>query len=93
MVLLKIAQNVQIGYFAQNQASLLDGELTVFDTIDRAAVGEIRTKIRDILGAFMFGGEASDKQVNLRPTVYFFEGLRKWLMLMPINRAITDAPM
>ena len=55
---LKIGHNVKIGYFAQNQASLLDGSLTVFDTIDRVAVGDIRTKIRDILGAFMFGGEA-----------------------------------
>ena len=60
---LKIGHNVKIGYFAQNQAALLDGELTVFDTIDRVAVGDIRTKIRDILGAFMFGGEASEKKV------------------------------
>ncbi len=59
---LKIGHNVKIGYFAQNQATLLDGELTVFDTIDRVAIGDIRTKIRDILGAFMFGGEASDKK-------------------------------
>ena len=59
---LKIGHNVKIGYFAQNQASMLDGELTVFDTIDRVATGDIRTKIRDILGAFMFGGEASDKR-------------------------------
>ncbi len=55
---LKIGHNVKIGYFAQNQAQLLNGEITVFDTIDRVAVGDIRTKIRDILGAFMFGGEA-----------------------------------
>ena len=60
---LKIGHNVKIGYFAQNQASLLDGNLTVFDTIDHVAVGDIRTKIRDILGAFMFGGEASEKKV------------------------------
>ena len=59
---LKIGHNVKIGYFAQNQASLLDETLTVFDTIDRVAVGDIRTKIRDLLGAFMFGGEASDKK-------------------------------
>ena len=59
---LKIGHNVKIGYFAQNQAQLLDESLTVFDTIDRVAVGDIRTKIRDILGAFMFGGEASDKR-------------------------------
>ena len=59
---LKTGHNVKIGYFAQNQAQLLDGDLTVFDTIDRVAVGDIRTKIRDILGAFMFGGEAIDKK-------------------------------
>ena len=62
---LKIGHNVKIGYFAQNQAQLLDGDLTVFDTIDRVAVGDIRLKIRDILGAFMFGGEASDKKVKV----------------------------
>ena len=62
---LKIGHNVKIGYFAQNQAQLLDGEITVFDTIDHVAVGDIRTKIRDILGAFMFGGEASDKKVKV----------------------------
>ena len=61
--ILKIGHNVQIGYFAQNQAQLLDGELTVFDTIDRVAKGDVRLRIRDILGAFMFGGEASDKKV------------------------------
>ncbi len=62
---LKIGHGVKIGYFAQNQAALLDENLTVFDTIDRVAVGDIRTKIRDILGAFMFGGEASDKRVKV----------------------------
>ena len=62
---LKIGHNVKIGYFAQNQASLLDGEISVFDTIDRVAVGDIRTRIRDILGAFMFGGEASEKKVKV----------------------------
>ena len=62
---LKIGHNVKIGYFAQNQAQLLDGEITVFDTIDRVATGDIRTKIRDILGAFMFGGEASEKKVKV----------------------------
>jgi ATP-binding cassette subfamily F protein 3 len=62
---LKIGHNVKIGYFAQNQAQLLDENLTVFDTIDHVAVGDIRTKIRDILGAFMFGGEASDKKVKV----------------------------
>lgn len=59
---LKLGHNVEIGYYAQNQAQLLDGELTVFDTIDRVAKGDVRLKIRDILGAFMFGGEASDKK-------------------------------
>ncbi len=62
---LKLGHNVKIGYFAQNQAQLLDGEITVFDTIDHVATGDIRTKIRDILGAFMFGGEASDKKVKV----------------------------
>ncbi len=62
---LKIGHNVKIGYFAQNQAALLDGEKTVFETIDYVAVGDIRTKIRDILGAFMFGGEASEKKVKV----------------------------
>ena len=58
---LQLGHNVKIGYFAQNQAQLLDENLTVFETIDYVAVGDIRTKIRDILGAFMFGGEASEK--------------------------------
>ena len=62
---LKIGHNVQIGYFAQNQAQLLDGDITVFDTIDRIAKGDVRLKIRDILGAFMFGGEAADKYVRV----------------------------
>ena len=62
---LKIGHNVKIGYFAQNQAALLDGELTVFQTIDNVAVGDIRTQIRNILGAFMFGGEASEKKVKV----------------------------
>ena len=57
---LKVGHNIQIGYFAQNQAQMLDGELTVFETIDNVARGDIRLKINDILGAFMFGGEASD---------------------------------
>ena len=62
---LTLGHNVQIGYFAQNQAQMLDENLTVFDTIDRVATGDIRLKIRDILGAFMFGGEASDKKVKV----------------------------
>ena len=62
---LKLGHNIKIGYFAQNQAQLLDGEITVFDTIDRVAVGDVRTKIRYILGSFMFGGEASEKKVKV----------------------------
>ena len=62
---LKIGHNVQIGYFAQNQAQLLDGSLSVFETIDNVAKGEIRLKINNILGAFMFGGEASEKKVRM----------------------------
>ena len=61
----EIGHNVQIGYFAQNQAALLDGELTVFDTIDRIAVGDIRTKIKDMLGAFMFKGDDIQKKVKV----------------------------
>lgn len=89
---LKVGHNVQIGYFAQNQAQLLDGELTVFDTIDRVAKGEIRLKIRDILGAFMFGGEASDKKVK------FLSGGERTrlamikLLLEPVNCLILDEP-
>src|SRR5690554_8147784 len=62
---LEIGHNVQIGYFAQNQASLLDGELTVFETIDQIAVGDIRTKIKDLLGAFMFSGDDTTKKVKV----------------------------
>ena len=89
---LKVGHNVQIGYFAQNQAQLLDGELTVFDTIDRVAKGDIRLKIRDILGAFMFGGEASEKKVK------FLSGGERTrlamikLLLEPVNFLILDEP-
>lgn len=62
---LEVGHNVKIGYFAQNQASLLDENLTVFETIDRIAEGDIRTKIKDILGAFMFGGDNSTKKVKV----------------------------
>ncbi len=62
---LKIGHNVRIGYFAQNQAQMLDGEITVFETIDNVATGDMRTRVRDILGAFMFGGEAVDKKVKV----------------------------
>ncbi|MDE7467014.1 MAG: ATP-binding cassette domain-containing protein, partial [Muribaculaceae bacterium] len=89
---LKIGHNVKIGYFAQNQASLLDGELTVFDTIDRVAVGDIRTKIRDILGAFMFGGEASDKKVKVLSGGERTRLAMIRLLLQPVNLLILDEP-
>ena len=88
----KVGHNVQIGYFAQNQAQMLDGELTVFDTIDLVARGDIRLKIRDILGAFMFGGEASEKKVK------FLSGGERTrlamikLLLEPVNLLILDEP-
>lgn len=89
---LTIGHNVQIGYFAQNQAQLLDGEITVFDTIDHVAKGDMRLKIRDILGAFMFGGEASEKKVK------FLSGGERTrlamikLLLEPVNCLILDEP-
>lgn len=88
----RVGHNVQIGYFAQNQAQMLDGELTVFDTIDRVARGEIRLKIRDILGAFMFGGELSERKVK------FLSGGERTrlamikLLLEPVNLLILDEP-
>ncbi len=89
---LKLGHNVQIGYFAQNQASLLDGSITVFDTIDRVAVGDIRTKIRDILGAFMFGGEASDKKVSVLSGGEKTRLAMIRLLLEPVNLLILDEP-
>ncbi len=89
---LKIGHNVKIGYFAQNQAQLLDGELTVFDTIDRVAVGDIRLKIRDILGAFMFGGEASDKKVKVLSGGEKTRLAMIRLLLEPVNLLILDEP-
>lgn len=89
---LKIGHNVKIGYFAQNQASLLDGEITVFDTIDQVAVGDIRTKIRDILGAFMFGGEASDKKVKVLSGGEKTRLAMIRLLLEPVNLFILDEP-
>ena len=89
---LKIGHNVQIGYFAQNQAQMLDDELTVFETIDRVAKGEILLRINDILGAFMFGGEASEKKVK------FLSGGERSrlamirLLLEPVNLLILDEP-
>ncbi|KGI61427.1 ribosomal protection-like ABC-F family protein [Prevotella sp. S7 MS 2] len=89
---LKVGHNVQIGYFAQNQAQLLDEELTVYDTIEHVAKGEVRLRINDILGAFMFGGEASDKKVK------FLSGGERSrlamirLLLEPVNLLILDEP-
>ena len=89
---LKIGHNVKIGYFVQNQAQLLDGEISVFDTIDRVAVGDIRTKIRDILGAFMFGGEASDKKVKVLSGGEKTRLAMIKLLLEPVNLLILDEP-
>lgn len=89
---LQIGHNVKIGYFAQNQAQLLDDNLTVFDTIDRVAVGDIRTKIRDILGAFMFGGEASDKKVKVLSGGERSRLAMIRLLLEPVNLLILDEP-
>ncbi len=87
-----IGHNVQIGYFAQNQAQLLDESLTVLDTIDRAARGEMRLKIRDILGAFMFGGEASDKKVRVLSGGERTRLAMIKLLLEPVNFLILDEP-
>lgn len=89
---LKLGHNVKIGYFAQNQAQLLDGDITVFDTIDRVAVGDIRTRIRDILGAFMFGGEASDKKVSVLSGGEKTRLAMIRLLLEPVNFLILDEP-
>ena len=89
---LKIGHNVKIGYFAQNQAALLDENLTVFETIDYVAVGDIRTKIRDILGAFMFGGEASDKKVKVLSGGERSRLAMIKLLLEPCNLLILDEP-
>ena len=89
---LKVGHNVKIGYFAQNQAQLLDGEISVFDTIDRVAVGDIRLKIRDILGAFMFGGEASDKKVKVLSGGEKTRLAMIRLLLEPVNLLILDEP-
>ena len=89
---LKVGHNVQIGYYAQNQAQLLDGEITVYDTIDRVAKGDIRTKIRDILGAFMFGGEASDKKVKVLSGGERSRLAMIKLLLEPVNFLILDEP-
>ena len=89
---LQLGHNVKIGYFAQNQAQLLDDNLTVFDTIDYVAEGDIRTKIRDILGAFMFGGEASDKKVKVLSGGERSRLAMIRLLLEPVNLLILDEP-
>ncbi len=89
---LKVGHNTQIGYFAQNQAQLLDESLTVFETIDNVAKGEIRLKIKDILGAFMFGGEASDKYVKVLSGGERSRLAMIRLLLEPVNFLILDEP-
>lgn len=89
---LKVGHNVKIGYFAQNQAQLLNEEYTVFETIDRVAVGEVRLKIRDLLGAFMFGGEASDKKVKVLSGGERSRLAMIKLLLEPVNFLILDEP-
>lgn len=89
---LKLGHNVKIGYFAQNQAQLLDESITVFDTIDNVATGDMRTRIRDILGAFMFGGEASDKKVKVLSGGEKTRLAMIKLLLEPVNFLILDEP-
>ena len=89
---LELGHNVKIGYFAQNQAQLLDENRTVFETIDYVAQGDIRTKIRDILGAFMFGGEASDKKVKVLSGGERTRLAMIRLLLEPVNLLILDEP-
>lgn len=89
---LKLGHQVKIGYFAQNQATLLDENLTVFQTVDYVAVGDVRTRIRDILGAFMFGGEASDKKVKVLSGGERSRLAMIRLLLEPVNLLILDEP-
>ena len=89
---LKVGHNIQIGYFAQNQAQMLDGELTVFETIDNVARGDIRLKINEILGAFMFGGEASEKKVKVLSGGERSRLAMIRLLLEPVNLLILDEP-
>ena len=89
---LELGHNVKIGYFAQNQAQLMDENLTVFESIDNVAVGDIRTRIRDILGAFMFGGEASDKKVTVLSGGERGRLAMIKLLLEPVNLLILDEP-
>ena len=89
---LKIGHNVKIGYFAQNQAQLLDQDITVFDTIDYEAVGDIRSRINDLLGAFMFGGEESEKKVKVLSGGEKARLAMLKLLLQPVNLLILDEP-
>lgn len=90
--MMQMGHNVKIGYFAQNQASMLDEDITVYATIDNVAVGDIRTKIRDILGAFMFGGDASDKYVKILSGGERTRLAMIKLLLEPVNLLILDEP-
>ena len=89
---LKIGHNVKIGYFAQNQAQLLDESITVYDTIDYVATGDMRTRINDLLGAFMFGGEAADKKVKVLSGGEKSRLAMMRLLLQPVNLLIMDEP-
>ncbi len=89
---LKVGHNVQIGYFAQNQAQMLDGDITIYDTIDRVATGDMRLKINDLLGAFMFGGETSEKMVKVLSGGERSRLAMIRLLLEPVNFLILDEP-
>ena len=89
---LKVGHNVQIGYFAQNQAQLLDEDITIYDTIDRVATGDMRLKINDLLGAFMFGGEVSEKKVRVLSGGERSRLAMIRLLLEPVNLLILDEP-
>jgi ATP-binding cassette subfamily F protein 3 len=89
---MQLAHNSMIGYFAQNQASLLEEDITVFQTIDQIAQGDIRSKIKDILGAFMFGGDAIDKKVKVLSGGEKTRLAMIKLLLQPVNLLILDEP-
>jgi ATP-binding cassette subfamily F protein 3 len=89
---LKVGHNAKIGYFAQNQAALLDGEMTVFDTIDQIAVGEVRVKMKDLLGAFMFSGDDTTKKVKVLSGGERTRLAMIKLLLEPVNVLILDEP-
>ena len=89
---LKVGHNIQIGYFAQNQAQLLDENLSIFDTIDQVATGEMRLKVNDLLGAFMFGGEISEKKVKVLSGGERSRLAMIKLLMEPVNLLILDEP-